>query len=577
MLNRLFQQELAHLRELGAEFSSAHPAIAPMLSGPMADPDVERLLEGVAFLSALLRQKLDDDFPEIVHDLMHLIWPHYLRPVPSTTVVAFTPKPTLKQSLSIPAGTHVASVPIEGTSCLFRTAYDVEIHPITLLDASYGKAPGRPPVIKLLLEMKGHKLSDWQPQAMRLHLAGDYAASADLYLLLRRSLKRILIAPVEGGSPVALSPDFLRPVGFAGREPLIPYPTHAYPGFRILQEYFTAPEKFLFLDLAGWEQWRGRGEGTKFEIVFEFGELPSEPPRVSRESFVLYATPAVNVFPHDSDPVLLDHRKERYLVRPSGANSAHYQIYSVDKVVGFLRGTAQERPYVPFEAFDPDPRSAPVYHLTRMESTAHPGFDVYLSVAYPPRVEPPVTETLSIQLTCTNGSLPETLRVGDLCLATQSSPEYVEFRNIRPPTASFPPPLGANLLWRLISHLSLNYLSLARTENLQALLELYLFPGSRDPGATTANRKRIKGIEGLDAKFSDRLVSGVVMRGQEIRLKIRQDHFAGPGDLFLFGCVLDHFLGGYGSINTFTRTTVQEIVNGESYEWPARVGDRPLI
>ena len=577
MLNRFFQQELAHLKELGAEFSGAHPAIAPMLSGPMADPDVERLLEGVAFLSALLRQKLEDEFPEIVHDLMNLICPHYLRPIPSTTMIAFTPKATLKQSVKVPAGIHVASVPVEGASCLFRTAYDVEIHPLALLEASFVKAPGRPAMIKLLLELKGGKLSDWQPQALRLHLAGEYPASADLYLLLLRHLNRIIVTPLDRGSPAALSPEFLRPVGYSGREALIPYPSHAYPGFRILQEYFTAPEKFLFLDLAGWERWRDRGEGTKFEVGFEFGELSMDPPRVTRESFVLFATPAVNIFPHDADPILLDHRRERYLVRPSGAHPAHHQIYSVDKVTGFVQGTAQERPYVPFEAFSPDPQSAPVYHLSRQESPVRPGFDVFLSVAYPPRLGPPVTETLSIQLTCTNGSLPEALRVGDLSLATQSSPEYVEFRNIRPPTASFPPPLGTNLLWRLISHLSLNYLSLARTENLQALLELYLFPGSRDPVATTANRKRIKGIEGLDAKLSDRLVSGVVMRGQEIRLKVRQDHFAGPGDLFLFGCVMDRFLGGYASINTFTRTTVQEVAKGEAYEWPARVGDRPLI
>ena len=90
-----------------------------MLSGPSADPDVERLLEGVAFLTAMLRQKLDDEFPEIIHELVHLIWPHYLRPVPSATIMAFAPKPSLKQSLKIPAGVHVASVPVDGTPCLF--------------------------------------------------------------------------------------------------------------------------------------------------------------------------------------------------------------------------------------------------------------------------------------------------------------------------------------------------------------------------------------------------------------------------------------------------------------------------
>src|SRR4030065_1851134 len=135
MFNRYYQEELAHLKELGADFARAHPALAPMLSGPSTDPDVERLLEGVAFLTALLRQKLDDEFPELINELMQLIWPHYLRPIPSTTLIAFTPKPSLRQSMTIPPEIQIASVPIEGTSCLFSTSYEVEVHPLPLLDA----------------------------------------------------------------------------------------------------------------------------------------------------------------------------------------------------------------------------------------------------------------------------------------------------------------------------------------------------------------------------------------------------------------------------------------------------------
>jgi len=162
----------------------------------------------------------------------------------------------------------------------------------------------------------------------------------------------------------------------------------------------------------------------------------------------------------------------------------------------------------------------------------------------PPReAGPPVSETLSIGLTCTNGTLPEALRVGDISQATSDTPEIAEFRNITPATFSVAPPLGTNLLWRLISHLSLNHLSLARGENLRALLELYLFPDSRDRVSLAANKKRIAGIEGVDARPSDRLVGGLPMRGQEVEIRLRQDHFAGPGDMYLFGCVLDHFLG----------------------------------
>jgi type VI secretion system protein ImpG len=577
MFNRYFQEELRNLKDLGEVFSKAHPALAPMLSGPTTDPDVGRLLEGVAFLTALLRQKLDDEFPEIIHELMQLIWPHYLRPIPSTAIVAFTPKSTLRQSMKIPSGIQVASVPMEGTSCLFKTAYDLEIHPLRLLEATFSQPSGKPPMIKLLLELNGLKLSDWKPLTLRLFLAGDYPGASDLYLILRRYLKRLVIQPQDKGLPLILSPDFLKPVGFEDREALLPYPSHSFPGYRILQEYFISPDKFLFLDITGLERWQGRGEGKRFEINFELDEIPFLPARIRKENFVLFATPVINLFRHEADPIALDHQRPNYLVRPSGSNSAYHQVYSVEKVIGFVQGTAEEKTYIPFEMFNPDLQSASTYHLTVQPSPIRTGLDTYLSVAYPPGAGPPVPETLSIQLQCTNGSLPGSLRTGDISKPTSHSPEFVEFRNIKPPTTSLLPPVGTFLLWRLLSHLSLNYLSLARGENLKALLELYIFPESGDKTATLANKKRIQGIERVEAVPSDRLVSGLLMRGQEIHLHLRQDQFAGQGDMFLFASVLDQFLGGYGSINTFTQLTVKEVLKGDLYQWPARLGNHPLI
>ncbi len=374
-----------------------------------------------------------------------------------------------------------------------------------------------------------------------------------------------------------LTPEHLRPVGFSQEEGLIPYPSNSFPGYRIVQEYFILPEKFLFLDLVGWERWQDRGDGSRFEITFELDDLPFPSPRVKMENFVLSATPVINIFPYDADPIRLDHRKTEYLVRPSGGNTSHYQVYALEKVVGFVQGTAQERLYVPFEVFTPEPESNAVYHVSLRRSPVQSGFDVYLSVAYPEEAGPPVSETLSIQLLCTNGSLPEGIQLGDISLPTSSSPEFVEFTNIRRPTSNVLPPLGTNLLWRLLSHLSLNYVSLAKAEDLRALLELYVFEESRDRTGILANKKRIASIEQIETRASNRLMSGVMMRGREIRMNLRHDHFASQGDLFLFGCVLDHFLGSYASINTFTNLIIKEILKGELYQWPARIGDHPLI
>lgn len=577
MLNRYFQQELSHLKDLGQAFSKAHPAVAPMLSGPSTDPDVERLLEGVAFLTALLRQKLDDEFPEIIHELVQLIWPHYLRPIPSTTIVEFTPKPTLKQSMKIPVGVQLASVPVDGTSCLFRTCFETTVHPLQVKEARLEEAPGKSPAIILNMQLNGPQLSDWQPEYLRFYIAGDYAVSADLYLLLQNHLRHIELVPSEGGQSLLLPATHLKPAGFDEKESLFPYPPQSFPGYRILQEYFILPAKFLFLDLSGWQQWQNRGDSSEFEIRFVLDSLPFKPARVRASNFVLGATPAINIFNHEADPIRLDHRKTDYEIRPAGANANHYQVYSVDKVVGFVQGSAKEKIYVPFDLFSAKQESRPVYYSKLRRSPIGSGFNVLLSFAYPETADTPRTEIISVKAHCTNGNLPEGLQVGDISQPTSSSPEFIEFRNITVPTTNVLPPIGSNLLWRFLSHLSLNYLTLSSAENLRTLLELYVFEETRDKTSIIANRKRIDGIEGVAARGANRMVAGVMMRGLELEMKIRQDHFVGPGDLYLFGNIMDYFLGNYASINTYTRLTIKEAVKGEVYKWPARIGKHPLI
>jgi len=579
MFNRYFQQEMEQLRELGAAFAGAHPAVAPMLAGQTADPDVERLLEGVSFQTALLRQKLDDEFPEIVQDMIRILWPHYLRPVPASSTVVFKPKGTLKQTASIPAGTLLASTLVEGTSCQFRTCFDVEISPLSLLDAFFEQPAGRPAQIRLVLELADLRLSAWMIRSLRLFLAGNYGHASDLYYLLMRHLKQMVLKAQGDDHETVLPATCLQAAGFSDSAALFAYPPHSFPGYRLLQEYFYAPEKFLYLDLTGWERWRHRGDGSRFEICLQLNNLPVPPPRVSRESFALFASPVVNIFPHDADPISLDHRRSWYPVRPSGFTPDHYSIYSIDKVSGYVQARAEERVYQPFDHFNPDVQTTPVYSSSHRLSPLKQSLDVYLGVAYPnlPGMTEPAPETLTLSLSCTNGYLPEALRVGDICIPGRACPEYVTVGNIKPLTPAVMPPLGSNFLWRLISHLSLNYLSLAGGDHFRALLDLYVFPDTRNQTATLANKKRISGIEEVRDQPADRLFRGMPVRGRNISMKLRKDHYASTGDLFLFGCVLDHFLGGYASLNSFTALTIEDTLKGEHYSWPARLGNQPLI
>lgn len=575
--NKHYQRELQYLKELAVEFSKAHPALAPMLSGQTPDPDVERLLEGSAFLTGLLRQKLEDEFPEIIHGLMDLTFPHYLRPLPSATMMAFTPKPSLRETLTVPSGIQIGSLPIDGTACLFRTCYDLEVHPLRVTEASLIERPGGPYQIRIQMELTGMPLSKWRPGRIRFYIGDDYPAAADLYLILSRCVKNISIRPAAGGGTMQLPGSALAPAGFSPAETLIPYPGQSFPGYRLLQEYFILPQKFLFLDLTGFGQWQDRGNGSAFEILLELGKLPIAPPRLRPEHFMLFVTPAVNLFSHEADPILIDHLQPEYRIRPSGFQPGHFEVYSIDGVVGLMQGSVQHRAYVPFEIFGHGNGQSPVYAVTRRNSPVGQGQDVFLALTYPSDADLVARETLSIGLTCTNASLPERLQLGDISQQTSTSPELMTFRNIIAPTAPNLPPIGGNMLWHFLSHMALNYLSLANRNNVRELLNLYVFPEGRDRAKIAANCKRIDGIVDLKVTPADRLVLGHPMRGREIRMKISQDHFASPGDMFLFGTVMDYLFSVFSSMNAFTHLIVEETITGETYTWPPRIGERLLV
>jgi len=574
--NLFFQSELKILKELAAEFALANPALAPLLDGEMTDPDVERLLEAITYQNAMLRRKLDADFPELINKLTHLILPHYLRPIPANTVIAFNPNSTLKKTVTIPSGTIVASAPVDGTPCRFTTTCDVELHPLELIDATFLKQAGSAGLIRFSLALNGTTLDIWEPEKLRVFLSGDLASASELYLLFSRYLQRIILTPAEGGAAMVLPPECLRPTGFDENEALLPYPSHAFPGYRLLQEYFAAPEKFLFFELAGWETWEYRGEGNCFTIGFEFSDFPSGYPRVRSDSFALNCVPAINIFSHSACPITIDHRTDRYLIRPAGANPAHYQVLSVDSVTGFSRADRTERSYSAFELFDCENDTNPLYQAVQEQPHNSSGLQINLSVVYPGEMPLADSETLSIDLSCTNGSLPENLHIGDICHPESVLPDMVTCLNISAITAGLLPPLGPQLLHQLTTHLYLNHLSLENVEHLRMLLELYVFPNHRSGAVTAANLKRITGIESISIKPSEQMVAGILMKGREINIRVRQDHFAGAGDMYLFGCVLDNYFGRYASINTFTRLVMNESIRGGSIQWATRLGKLPL-
>ena len=577
MFRHYYNEQLRNLRELAKEFSGAYPSLAPMLAGQSPDPDVERLLEGVAFLNGMLHEKLDDEFPEIIHGLTDLVFPHFLRPLPSVTLMAFTPKPSLKKAFTVKAGAQIASKEVKGTSCLFSTVSDLDVHPLELTGAEYIQGDGHTGSIKLSLQLQRMPLDSWNPSCLRFHLAGAFSESADLLMLLLLYTESIEITPEEEGGTCRLGPESLHPGGFDRQEQLLPFPERTFLGYRILQEYFLFPQKFMFLDLKMQDNWKNKGKGNGFTIAFRLGKFPFAPPKVRKESFLLHVVPAVNLFKMDAEPVSVDQKHEEYGLYPASENRRNYEIHSIDQVVGIRPGSVAQREYAPFEYFHDQTTASPVYEVRRRPSKIGRDLDVSIALLYPGRVERYDRETLSIALTCSNDALPEHLGPGDISIPTSTSPELLTFHNILTPAPSVQPPLGSNKLWQFLSHLSLNFLSIASLENTRELLNLYIFPEERDKSRVASNIRKVEGLAGLEKQASQRLVEGYMMRGTDIRLKMRQDHFSSIGDMFLFGSVLDYFFGVYSGMNTYTMLAVEETITGNVYSWKPRIGDRFLF
>ena len=574
-IEQYYQEELYQLRQRAGDFSKRYPSLAPMLGNPSSDPDVERLLEGVAYLTGLLRHRLDDELPEVIHGLLQSAFPHYLRPIPSCTLMQFEPLPGLLEPLVIKRNTQVASRPVDGTRCLFQTTSELTLWPLQLRDVQYLEETGRSARIRLTLHLEGLNLAIWKADKLRFYLSGPFNRATDLYYLLNRQLDSVqLHLPGEKGS-CHLPPSCVRCSSFDD-EALLPTPSQAFPGYRLLQEYLLLPRKFLFFDLCDLDRWQHPPAKQEFCIDLVLKKNFSRAERVTKDDFQLFTVPACNLFEHDGTPITLDHQRSRYRVSPMTAQSGHYQVHSILDVTGVRQGSLEKRRYQAFESFHATDAKTPVFTPVLQPARSDSGTELLLEVTLPPG-ENPRQEVLSLQLQCSNGALPETLNRGDISEPTSMTPGRCRFSNIIAPTPCAQPPLGDELLWTFQSLLSLNFSSLAQKDNLKELLRLHLQCTVRRPDLQQVHERRIESIKRVEAGAARRLLRGVAINGYRIALDLDETHFAGFGDLFLFVHMLDGLFATYLPVNSFSQLCLSVSPSGEEYLWPARTGDRQLI
>ncbi len=621
-LLNFYNIELQHLRETAGEFARDFPKIAGRLSLDREakeicpDPFVERLLEGFAFLAARVHLKLDAEFPRFTQSILETVYPHYLSPTPSMAIVRFEPDASAAQmeaGFTIPRGSELRSNlgKDEKTACEYRTAHDVVLWPLKVTEAQYYTRDlaqlelppelGARAAIRIRLQTEnGLPLKSLQLDRLQFYIRGADEQPVTIYEQIFSRATGLVVQPVSGlrQKPRSiLGKDRIARVGFSENEALLPYGPRGFQGYRLLHEYFALPERYLFFSLAGLSEGLALAEGEQVDLIIPLKEQEVRlEDRLTVSDFELYCTPAINLFRRPTERIQLSDRFSEYHVIPDRTRPLDFEVYSIESVTGYGATPEDEQVFTPFYlARDAGAETGAYYNTHRMPRvptqrerrrgrvSAYGGSEVFISLvdgnSAPYR---PELEQLGLRVLCTNRHLPIQMAVGvgDSDFSFQLHGPVRSIKCLTGPTTPQAPFAQDERSWQIISHLSLNYLSLLDGPGVEGatalrdLIRLYADP------ADAFIKKQIAGLRSAQSKAVVRRVEGPgpigFARGLEVTLTFDETAFEGTG-IFILGAVLEQFFARYVSLNSFTETVIRSQQRGEIVRWPPHVGRRQLI
>ncbi|MFC5513297.1 type VI secretion system baseplate subunit TssF [Massilia jejuensis] len=609
-----YERELVILRSLCREYAQRYPKVAAKLQmggDTCDDPHVERLIQGVALLSARVAKRLDDSYPQFTEALLNLLFPHYLRPFPSCAIARFVGKRGAEEKPNaipeMPRGTLLQSAAVDGVPCTFKTVYDVSPSAVVLAEASFETLICAPVATRLpedvtsSLTLKfasagaGKPLSPATATGIRVYADGDSSFCAALRDALFVHTRAAYVQLDDDGPWERLPIVPITPAGFADDEALIPFEARSHKAYRILAEYFAFPEKFNFfdIDIPGLLP-RIPADRTHFTLHLAIADICPDGDKarmlasLSKQHLLQGCTPVVNLFRQPGVPITFDQLSADYTLLASADFPQAYEVYSVDKVHmvrqrGRDAAVTEFRPFYSLKHGEEDGTERGRYWLMRHDETlalCSPGHEKSIALVNAD-CEPLDAErnTVSIELSCTNRNLPCSLKIGasegDLFVPGATSSDVI--RLLRRPTRPARLANGPAMHWRLISHLALNHHSLALegAEGLREMLTLY------DLAPSPVSRRQIAGIVALDQSETTAWIrhkhGSSLVHGTEIRLTLDEEAYAGAG-VHLFVQVLDQFFALYVHLNSFVELVILSRQSGkELFRCKPRSGSMNLV
>jgi type VI secretion system protein ImpG len=607
-----FEREYNFLQSAGEEFSKKHPTLGSRLhlsERERKDPFVERLFEAFAFLTGRIHERLDDEFPEIAAGILEILFPNLLHPFPSCAILQARHKPgaisgqvIIKKGSEIQTQTgkykvkyKVASSPLEKSRVtekeepaefIFRTTQDLSVRPIKLDEVRVEESPqGNSYLVLKIQPDRNVTYQSLNLSQFQIFLYGSASIKYNLHLFLTKYVKSISIRELSGKKPdfqkienfqIGVQELFQNSEDKDEDNSILPYSKQSFKGFRLLQEYFAFPEKFFFINLYGLEKYKDSGESCAFEIKIDFDKKFPREKIPSINNILLHCTPIVNLFTRSTEEVIVNQRLPEYYVIPDLNRRKSREIYSIDRVFGISENKFEQYKYVPITSQDILDSSDPEYNYKRFYSVFRRKQQSDMSETYirlfGPSMEQELfpKETLSIEGTLSNGFLPSAYLEAGVIKEPINFPVGIEASNITVPSEVLECPQRQNYLWHLIAHLSVSYSTLAETDALKNILNLYNWTTTH----IHPNKKRIEGIKAIhQPKIVSKMIGMGLIRGLEFHIEVDPKEFEqGEGDINLMGMILNEFLSQYVTINSYIILIITEIGTGKEYKWEPKLG-----
>lgn len=591
-----FEQELAFIRREAGDFARRHPGSAKSLGisdDSVDDPQIARLIDSVALLNARLQQRLDDSFPQLTDSLLRLLFPHYLRPIPSYSIVKMMPSDDVSAKHSLPKGTQLGLSDGESETAVFQTCQDVALYPIELSTASVSIAPFDVPkpkgaehakaMLELQLETSDPAIlfSDLDLTSLDLFLRGETQSVLRLYDYLLSGTKQVCVQYQD--ECISLGANALESVGFHDDSQVLPYSARSFGGFKLLTEFFMFPEQFhaVRLDLSKMlaSIKKGMLQTNRIRIQIFLDDMAIDLARsLGADNFHLFCTPIVNLQTLTAEPLNIDFSQSQYPILLDAGGQEQLQLFSIEKVVDVTEQQSRQVPPLYGEKF----RGAEIG--LRWQLSQEWQDDSYLSsklrvadMDHTSANSGP--RTWLVTATCSNGDLVNQLSISSDVDCRDSISMPAELQLLRRPTKQVRIKGTEQNAWPLLAHLHFNYHALLGSDDpvsaLKAMLTLY------NHNDNMQNSAYIASIQGLE---QEQVVAPIRISGKSCfaygtRLKVTlSPKELGGGGVELLSQLLDRFFAYFAGFNSFTQVVIAlDGVEGEHKVFPRRSGCKNML